>query len=64
MTNQQKMAHKAKTSQKMEKKKDDEERVKQKLMKEKYQAEAEKRETFMIRMKQDRRIFQQDLQEK
>ena len=48
----------------MEKKKDDEERVKQKLMKEKYQAEAEKRETFMIRMKQDRRIFQQDLQEK
>ena len=33
-------------------------------MKEKYQAEAEKRESFMIRMKQDRKHFQQELNEK
>jgi hypothetical protein len=42
---------------KVEKKKDDEERIKQKLLAEKYQAEAEKRETFMVKMKQDKKHF-------
>jgi phosphopantetheinyl transferase len=48
----------------MEKKKEEAERRKMKELAARFQAEAEKRELALMRMKQDRKIFQSELIEK